>query len=124
MVSPIALVGETISVIGSGIAGTTASGSNAAGAFISGDARRIAGGTNRDAATIGPASAVSVRVRGQELRGAASIMEDPAAIAAAVAAMVAKNGEAMARRMGVLGETPDSPPRRGTVFVQIDLEGA
>ncbi len=65
---------------------------------------------------------VSVRVRGQELRGAASIMEDPAEIAPVVAAMVAKNGEAMARRMGVLGETPDSP-RRGTVFVQIDLEG-
>jgi len=65
----------------------------------------------------------SVRVRGHELRGAASVMNDPAEIAATVAAMVAKNGEAMSRRMGILGETPGSP-RRGTVFVQIDLEGA
>lgn len=63
---------------------------------------------------------VSVRLRGQERRGTATIMEDPAAIGAVVRMMAAKHGEAMAKRMGLeMGK--DGAPPRGTIFVEIKL---
>ena len=63
---------------------------------------------------------VSVRLRGQERRGTATIMEAPAAIRAVVRAMAAKHGEAMAKRMGLEMGKDGSPPR-GTIFVEIKL---
>jgi hypothetical protein len=64
---------------------------------------------------------VTVRLRGRDRRGTAMILEDPEVIRSVVASLVVKRGEAMARRMGLIGDTIDSPPHRGTVFVSIRL---
>ena len=71
---------------------------------------------------------VTVRLRGKNIRGTATVIDDPDVIADAVGMMVAKNGEPMARRMGLISDAPDTaigafgPPRLDTVFIEIKLE--
>lgn len=63
---------------------------------------------------------VSVRLRGQERRGIATIMQDPAAIVTVVGALTTKHGEKMTRRMGLALEEDGAPPR-STIFIEITL---
>lgn len=63
---------------------------------------------------------VAVRLRGKELRGTASVIEDRQRIAEIVGMLVAKHGEAMAQRMGLVANEQVAP--HTTTFVEIALE--
>lgn len=63
---------------------------------------------------------VSLQFRGVARQGRATLTEDPATIANMVRLMVERNGEKMARRMGLLTDEPGPPA--GTYFIEITLE--
>jgi hypothetical protein len=63
---------------------------------------------------------VSLRLRGVARQGRATLTEDPATIGNMVRLMVERNGEKMARRMGLLTDEPGTPAR--TYFIEITLE--
>jgi hypothetical protein len=69
---------------------------------------------------------VVVRLRGQERRGTARIVEDPSVIMHFLRRMVAERGEQMAARMGFVERTADGRTRlgrpAGSSFVEIELE--
>jgi hypothetical protein len=72
-----------------------------------------------------PGAPVTVRLRGQDRHGAAARIADPEGIMEVVQMLIAKRGEPVAKRIGLLaartdaeaGNTPQRP-----VFIQIDLE--
>lgn len=67
---------------------------------------------------------VVVRLRGRTVHGTAAHINDPARMADVVGMLVARRGEAMARRMGFRTDQqePESAPAPpGTVFVEITL---
>jgi hypothetical protein len=72
-----------------------------------------------------PGAPVAVRLRGQDRHGAAARIADPEGIREVVQMLIAKRGEPVAKRIGLLaartdaeaGNTPQRP-----VFIQIDLE--
>ena len=72
-----------------------------------------------------PGTAVTVRLRGHDHRGVARRIADPDGITQVARLLIAKRGEAMAKRIGLLAAQADaeagSTPRR-PVFIQIDLE--
>lgn len=71
------------------------------------------------------AAPVSVRLRGTLLHGTADHVQDSQAIIEVVRLFVARRGEAMARRMGLLaaGTTVDSPGlASGTFLIRIELK--
>ncbi len=73
-----------------------------------------------------PGAPVAVRLRGQDRRGAAARIVDPDGITAVAQLLIAKRGERVAKRIGLLAARADAEagamPRR-PVFMQIDLEG-
>ncbi len=72
-----------------------------------------------------PGVTVTVCLRGQDRRGTATRIVDPAAITEVVEWLIAKRGARMARRIGLLAARTEAEagilPRR-PVFIQIDLE--
>ena len=72
-----------------------------------------------------PGTVVTVRLRGQDHRGVARRIEDPDGIKQVARLLIAKRGEAMAKRIGLLAARAEAEagntPRR-PVFIQIDLE--
>lgn len=67
-------------------------------------------------------AAVTVQVRGKTIEGRAELAEDAQQIAEIRRDMVAKHGEQMARRIGIIGANPDAPPAaQGTKFIVITL---
>ena len=73
-----------------------------------------------------PGTAVTVRLRGRDYRGVARRIANPDGITQVARLLIAKRGEALAKRIGLLAALADaeagSTPRR-PVFIQIDLEG-
>ena len=72
-----------------------------------------------------PGQRVSLRLRGREVRATARRIEDKGEIAAIVGTLVARRGEAMAARMGLLDYTdPERPgPLPGrTKFFELTLD--
>lgn len=72
-----------------------------------------------------PGQRVVVRLRGKDVQGTATRLEDRRAIAEVVGMLLAKRGEAMARRMGLLDYAdPDAtgPLPQGTKFFEIALD--
>ncbi len=73
-----------------------------------------------------PGAPVTVRLRGQDRRGTAARLADPEGITEVVQMLIAKRGEPVAKRIGLLAARADAEagnlPRR-PVFIQIDLEG-
>ena len=72
---------------------------------------------------------VGVRLRGELRRGVATIIEDPEKIAEIVRMLVEKRGDAMAKRMGLIGEERDAAGQPvlipgGAVYIEIALEDA
>ena len=63
---------------------------------------------------------VNLRLRGAARQGRATLTEDPTTIAKMVQLMVDRNGEKMAKRMGLLTDEPGPPA--GTYFIEITLE--
>ena len=72
-----------------------------------------------------PGARVTVCLRGQDRRGTATRIVDPAAITEVVGRLIAKRGPRMAQRIGLLAARAEAEagilPRR-PVFIQIDLE--
>jgi len=72
---------------------------------------------------------VSLRLRGREMRGTATPVKDEASIAEIQRAFLEQHGEAMARRMSIVGDEHDQAGEttaqtpQGTVFIEIKLEG-
>ena len=73
-----------------------------------------------------PGAPVAVRLRGQDRRGTAARIVDPDGIREVVQLLIAKRGERVAKRIGLLAARAAAEagnlPRR-PVFIQIDLEG-
>ena len=73
-----------------------------------------------------PGAPVTVRLRGQDRGGTAARIVDPEGIREVVQLLIAKRGERVAQRIGLLAARADAEagklPRR-PVFMQIDLEG-
>ena len=73
-----------------------------------------------------PGAPVTVRLRGQDRRGTAARIADPERITEVVQLLIAKRGERVAKRIGLLAARAEAEagnlPRR-PVFIQIDLEG-
>ncbi len=73
-----------------------------------------------------PGARVTVRLRGQDRGGTAARIVDPERIREVVQLLIAKRGERVAQRIGLLAARADAEvgnlPRR-PVFMQIDLEG-
>ncbi len=73
-----------------------------------------------------PGAPVMVRLRGQDRHGTAARIVDPEGITEVVQMLIAKRGERVAKRIGLLAARADA--EAGTlpwrpVFIQIDLEG-
>ena len=73
-----------------------------------------------------PGAPVTVRLRGQDRRGTAARIADPERITEVVQMLIAKRGERVAKRIGLLAARADAEagnlPRR-PVFIQIELKG-
>ncbi len=72
-----------------------------------------------------PGAPVTVRLRGQDRHGTAARIVDPKGITNVVQMLIAKRGERVAKRIGLLAARADAEagktPRR-PVFIQIDLQ--
>jgi len=66
---------------------------------------------------------VTVRLRGQEVAGVAEPVQDTALMLDLVRELNTQRGEAMAKRMGFLGEDGQPMVAPGTVFIRIQLDG-
>ena len=73
-----------------------------------------------------PGAQVTVRLRGQDRHGTAARIADPEGIREVVQMLIAKRGERVAKRIGLLAARADAEAGnllRRPVFIQIDLEG-
>lgn len=66
---------------------------------------------------------VTVRLRGQAVKGIAEPIQDTDLMLDLVRDLIAQRGESMAKRMGFLGEDGRPTVAPGTVFIRIQLDG-
>lgn len=69
---------------------------------------------------------VALRLRGELVRGTATVVDDTSVIKGVAQQIIADRGEAMAERMGLLqvaNANENAPAPEGVQFIEIELEG-